>query len=110
MEGSAGPAWRLKSASSLTNSPLRARIDNQLVRISHAERPRREGYRGLAGCRAMAGGSLFGGRDYRRVRARFRPLARRGWSSNEEDRKMLAASDRATVQARLERAFVEFER
>jgi adenosine deaminase len=58
----------------------------------------------------LPGESLFEGRDYRRVRARFRPLARRGWSPNEEDRKTLAASDRATVQARLERAFVEFER
>jgi hypothetical protein len=32
-----------------------------------------------------------------------------GWVPDDEDRKALAASDRATVQARLERAWVEFE-
>jgi adenosine deaminase len=58
----------------------------------------------------LPGESLFEGHDYRRVRSQYRALAARGWSVDEGDRGALAASDRATVQARLERAFVEFER
>lgn len=58
----------------------------------------------------LPGESLFERRDYRRLRRPFRRLKERGWVLTAEDTKRLAASDKATVQARLERAFVEFER
>jgi hypothetical protein len=58
----------------------------------------------------LPGESLFERRDYRRPRRPFRRLRERGWVPTPEEAKLLAASDRATVQARLERAFVEFER
>jgi adenosine deaminase len=59
----------------------------------------------------LPGESLFERRDYRRVRRPFRRLKERDWTSpTPEEAKLLAASDRATVQARLERAWVEFER
>jgi adenosine deaminase len=59
----------------------------------------------------LPGDSLFERRDYRRPRAPFSRLKERGWTSpTPEEAKLLAASDKATVQARLERAFVEFER
>jgi hypothetical protein len=58
----------------------------------------------------LPGESLFERRDYRRPRPPFRRLRERGWAPTPEETKQLAASDKATVQARLERAFVEFER
>jgi adenosine deaminase len=58
----------------------------------------------------LPGESLFERRDYRRSRPPFRRLRERGWAPTPEETKRLAASDRAMVQARLERAFVEFER
>jgi hypothetical protein len=58
----------------------------------------------------LPGESVFEGRDYRRVRERYRDLARRGWRPTEGEKRALAGSDRATVQVRLERALVEFER
>jgi adenosine deaminase len=58
----------------------------------------------------LPGASLFEGRDYRRPRPPFRRLPERGWVPTPEEARLLATSDKATVQARLERAFVEFER
>jgi adenosine deaminase len=58
----------------------------------------------------LPGESLFERPDYRRLRPAFRRLKARGWVTAPEDVKLLANSDKATVQARLERAFVEFER
>jgi adenosine deaminase len=58
----------------------------------------------------LAGPSLFEARDYRRVRPEFRRLRERGWVPTPHETRLLAASDRATVQARLERALHEFER
>jgi adenosine deaminase len=58
----------------------------------------------------LPGESLFERHDYRRPRAPFRHLKELGWVPTPEEAKRLAASDKATVQARLERAFVEFER
>jgi adenosine deaminase len=58
----------------------------------------------------LPGESLFERHDYRRPRAPFRRLPEDGWTPTPEEAKQLAASDKATVQARLERAFVEFER
>jgi hypothetical protein len=58
----------------------------------------------------LAGPSLFEDRDYRRVRPSFRKLKARGWIATPEEAKLLAGSDKATVQARLERALYEFER
>jgi hypothetical protein len=58
----------------------------------------------------LPGESLFERRDYRRPRTPFRALKARGWSPTPEEKAILAKSDKAVVQARLERAFVEFER
>jgi hypothetical protein len=58
----------------------------------------------------LPGESLFERHDYRRPRAPFRRLKEHHWSPTPEETQTLAASDKATVQARLERAFVEFER
>jgi hypothetical protein len=58
----------------------------------------------------LPGESLFEQHNYRRLRAPFRRLREHGWSPTPEEAKALAVSDKATVQARLERAFVEFER
>jgi adenosine deaminase len=59
----------------------------------------------------LPGESLFERRDYRRPRSPLHRLKERGWASPAPDEaKRLAASDKATVQVRLERAFVEFER
>lgn len=58
----------------------------------------------------LAGPSLFENRDYRRVRPAYRKLKERGWRPTPEEAKLLATSDKATVQARLERALYEFER
>jgi adenosine deaminase len=58
----------------------------------------------------LPGESLFERHDYRRPRPPFRRLREHGWTPTTEEAKRLAASDRATVQARLERAFVKFER
>jgi adenosine deaminase len=58
----------------------------------------------------LPGESLFEHHDYHRPRRPFRRLRERRWSPTPEEAKALAASDKATVQARLERAFVEFER
>jgi adenosine deaminase len=58
----------------------------------------------------LPGESLFERHDYHRPRRPFRRLREHGWSPTLEDAKLLAASDKATVQARLERAFVQFER
>ena len=58
----------------------------------------------------LAGESLFEGRDYRRVRPAYRALKARGWVPAAADERALAASDKAAVQARLERAFLDFER
>ena len=58
----------------------------------------------------LPGESLFEGHDYRRVRSQYQSLRRRGWQPTDGDQSALAASDKATVQARLERAFSEFER
>jgi len=58
----------------------------------------------------LAGPSLFEGRDYRRVRPEFRKLRARGWIPTPDEARVLAGSDKATVQVRLERALHEFER
>lgn len=58
----------------------------------------------------LPGESLFEENDYRRVRPKFQSLRRRGWQPSEADKSALAASDKATVQARLERALLEFEK
>jgi hypothetical protein len=58
----------------------------------------------------LAGQSLFENRDYRRVRPAYRKLKERGWAPTPEDAKLLATSDKATVQVRLERALYEFEK
>jgi hypothetical protein len=58
----------------------------------------------------LPGESLFEQRDYRRVRAPYRGLKTRGWAPNATDERALAGSDKASVQARLERAFADFER
>ena len=58
----------------------------------------------------LAGESLFEGRDYRRVRPQFRALKARQWVPTAAEERALAGSDTAAVQARLERALVEFER
>jgi adenosine deaminase len=57
----------------------------------------------------LPGASLFEQHDYRRPRAEFRALAARGWRATATERPALATSDRAVVQARLERALIEFE-
>jgi adenosine deaminase len=58
----------------------------------------------------LPGESLWQDHDYRRARKPFTELRARGWSgANEAEKRSLASSDRAAVQARLERAFVEFE-
>jgi adenosine deaminase len=58
----------------------------------------------------LPGESLFERHDYHRLRQPFRRLREHRWSPTPADTNLLAASDKATVQARLERAFVEFER
>jgi adenosine deaminase len=58
----------------------------------------------------LAGPSLFEDRDYRRLRPQFRGLRERGWVPTPEEAKLLAGSDKAAVQLRLERALHEFER
>lgn len=58
----------------------------------------------------LAGESLFEDRDYRRLRASYLPLKARAWIPTPEEAKRLATSDKATVQVRLERALVEFEK
>jgi adenosine deaminase len=58
----------------------------------------------------LPGESLFERHDYHRLRRPFRPLRDHHWSPTPDDAKLLAASDKATVQARLERAFLAFER
>jgi len=58
----------------------------------------------------LGGPSLFEGRDYRRVRPPYRKLKARGWVPTPEEDKLLATSDKARVQVRLERALYEFER
>lgn len=58
----------------------------------------------------LPGESLFDHRDYRRPRAPFRALKARGWLPTPAEKAELARSDKAVVQARLERALVEFER
>ena len=58
----------------------------------------------------LAGDSLFEARDYRRVRAPYRALKARGWVPTAADERALTASDKAAMQARLERAFLDFER
>jgi hypothetical protein len=57
----------------------------------------------------LPGESLFERRDYRRPRPAFAALPARGWRPTVKEQQALVASDRATVQARLERALVEFE-
>jgi adenosine deaminase len=57
----------------------------------------------------LPGESLFERRDYCRIRKAYRDLRDRNWQPDERDTVLLAASDKAAVQARLERAFVEFE-
>lgn len=58
----------------------------------------------------LPGESLFERHDYHRLRGPFRRLREHAWSPTPEEAKALGASDKATVQARLERAFMEFER
>jgi adenosine deaminase len=58
----------------------------------------------------LPGESLFADHDYKKVRSQFRSLRRRGWQPTDTDQSALAASDKARVQARLERAFLEFEK
>ncbi len=57
----------------------------------------------------LPGESLFDSHDYRRVRAPYRSLKARGWKLGDADRKALSSTDKGMVQARLERAIVEFE-
>lgn len=57
----------------------------------------------------LAGASLFADRDYRRVRPNYRRLKERGWIPTPEEARLLASSDKAAVQVRLERALYEFE-
>ena len=58
----------------------------------------------------LAGRSVFENRDYRRVRPEFRKLRARGWVPTPGEARLLAGSDKATVQVTLERALYEFER
>jgi hypothetical protein len=58
----------------------------------------------------LAGASLFEGHDYRRVRPDYQALRERGWVPTPDEARRLATSDKAMVQARLERALEEFER
>ena len=58
----------------------------------------------------LPGQSLFENRDYRRVRPAYRKLEEHGWAPTPEQAKLLATSDKATVQLRLERALYEFEK
>jgi hypothetical protein len=46
----------------------------------------------------------------RRLRPQFRKLRARGWVPTPDEARLLAGSDKATVQVRLERALYEFER
>jgi adenosine deaminase len=55
----------------------------------------------------LPGESLFEGHDYRRVRPRYRAQRDSGWAAQADGE---PASVKARVQARLERAFTEFER
>ncbi len=58
----------------------------------------------------LSGQSVFEDRDYRRLRPQFRKLRARGWVPTPDEARLLAGSDKATVQVRLERALYEFER
>ena len=58
----------------------------------------------------LSGPSLFEARDYGRVRPTFRALRARGWDPTPAEAALLAGSDKAAVQARLERALHLFER
>ena len=58
----------------------------------------------------LPGASLFDRHNYRRLRAPLRALPLHAWRASVAEKRALAASDKAAVQARLERAFVEFER
>lgn len=57
----------------------------------------------------LAGSSLFVDRDYRRVHPSYRHLRERKWVPTPDEARLLAASDKATAQVRLERALHEFE-
>jgi hypothetical protein len=58
----------------------------------------------------LPGESLFERHDYHHLRPPFRSLRNHHWSPTPDEARQLSVSDKATVQARLERAFVEFER
>lgn len=58
----------------------------------------------------LPGESLFLDHDYRRIRPPLAGLKRHDWAPTSAEAEVLAESDKATVQARLERAFVEFEK
>jgi adenosine deaminase len=58
----------------------------------------------------LPGASLFVGGDYRRVWPELAKLRARGWQPTPAEQRALGRSERATVQARLERALWEFER
>ena len=58
----------------------------------------------------LAGESIFVDGDYRRLRPQYRALRDRRWIPTEAEAGRLAASDKATVQVRLERALYEFEK
>jgi adenosine deaminase len=55
----------------------------------------------------LSGASLFEGRDYRRLRPEWRALRARRWQPTPDEERRL--SDKAAVQVRLERAYLEFE-
>ncbi|MFN3651015.1 MAG: adenosine deaminase [Armatimonadota bacterium] len=57
----------------------------------------------------LPGESLWTDGAYRKLREPFRGLDRRGWQPTPAQEQALAASDRAAVQLRLERALAEFE-
>lgn len=58
----------------------------------------------------LPGESLYVNRDYRRLRAPFANLLRRDWKPSAAENRLLASSAKLRVQARLERAFVAFEK
>ena len=57
----------------------------------------------------LAGDSLFKDRQYHRLRPEFAGIARPGWQPSTEAQKLLNASEKMQVQARLEQAFARFE-
>lgn len=57
----------------------------------------------------LPGASLYRGGDYAKVRPEFAGVRKAGWVPSPGGRALLAASEKLTLEVRLERAFVGFE-